>query len=294
MGTGASVGAVAIFDELKRDLDRVLLSTPSGDYDFANCDRDKSTEVGRTRESACERIARYGVGGILRAGRGPGGARRRGVAQNEIGARGRICERRRGPPPALRAASGAGDEDPLVLSSRLGEALHAALRVPIKESGGEYEMTPQKKAARIAKKAANDYGGDVARVVDLERATGIYGSVDDLNVAISLLRADVRRGKLLILRCKNQLNRQGSSSGYRDIMLNVAVPESPQLAGELQLSLIRLEEAKKHVHTAYETKHMPEANGNDNELERVDEDPGFESEQTLCVVFHDGRSVINA
>jgi hypothetical protein len=106
------------------------------------------------------------------------------------------------------------------------------------------------------------------------------------NLAISFLRAAVRRGKLLIVRCKDRLNGQ-SDSGYRDIMLNVAVPESLELVGELQLSLRRLVEIKKRAHTVYEVERVLEVNGGDDELGCAVEGPGLESEQALRLVIVD-------
>ena len=60
----------------------------------------------------------------------------------------------------------------------------------------------------------------MARVVDVERATGIFDSVDDLSLAVSLLRAASRRGDITIRRCKDRFG-DPFDSGYRDLQFNV-------------------------------------------------------------------------
>ena len=77
---------------------------------------------------------------------------------------------------------------------------------------------PSKGTLRIKEKAEADYEGDVARVVDVERATGVYGTANDFNAAISKLRAAARGEDPKILRCKDNL--RGGTSGYRDVKLN--------------------------------------------------------------------------
>ncbi|KAH8044244.1 hypothetical protein JL720_17138 [Aureococcus anophagefferens] len=98
---------------------------------------------------------------------------------------------------------------------------------------------PRKGTLRIKEKAEADYGGDVARVVDVERATGVYGTANDFNAAISKLRAAARGEELRILRCKDNL--RGGTSGYRDVKLNVDVDG---FVGELQLTFQSIKEIK--------------------------------------------------
>ena len=91
------------------------------------------------------------------------------------------------------------DSEALVKSQ---EDLHEALEGLVTRAGGEYVHGPQKAAERIAEKAKNDYDGDVARVVDVERATGLFDSLDDLNAAVSVLREASSDGSLTIRRFK--------------------------------------------------------------------------------------------
>ena len=74
------------------------------------------------------------------------------------------------------------DVDSLIkMASENGAKLHEVLRQPVLKGGGACHPGPQKKAQRIGEKARSDYGGDVARVVDVERATGVFDSLDALN-----------------------------------------------------------------------------------------------------------------
>ena len=74
------------------------------------------------------------------------------------------------------------------LAKRHGRALIESLKGLVQDAGGSYVWGPRKKEGRIREKAEKEYGGDVARVVDVERATGIFDSVDDLSLAITRLK----------------------------------------------------------------------------------------------------------
>ena len=80
------------------------------------------------------------------------------------------------------------------LASENGAKLHEVLRQPILTGGGAYHPGPRKKAQRILEKARDDYGGDVARVVDVERATGVFDSLDALNSTLLLLHGLTSEG----------------------------------------------------------------------------------------------------
>ena len=58
----------------------------------------------------------------------------------------------------------------------------------------------------------------------------VFDSVDDLSLAISLLRAASRRGDITIRRCKDRFGKP-FENGYRDLQLNV---ELEGFDGELQ------------------------------------------------------------
>ena len=128
---------------------------------------------------------------------------------------------------------------------------------------------------------------DVARVVDLERATGVFDSVDDLSLAISLLRAASRRGDITIRRCKDRFGNP-FENGYRDLQLNV---ELEGFVGELQLNLRRITEVKAKAHTVYEVERVLKDGEGRGALERAVDGPGLESEQVLRLTIDGDRSV---
>ncbi|KAH8046239.1 hypothetical protein JL721_12446 [Aureococcus anophagefferens] len=131
--------------------------------------------------------------------------------------------------------------------------------------------------------------GDVAGV-DAERATGVYGTANDFNAAISKLRAAARGEELRILRCKNNLS--GGTSGYRDVKLNVDVDG---FVGELQLTFQSIKEIKDSgAHQVYEVSRVLAASGDDDALARALDGPDLESEQMLTLACADGRSVLDA
>ncbi|KAH8059625.1 hypothetical protein JL722_5254 [Aureococcus anophagefferens] len=178
-------------------------------------------------------------------------------------------------PPRCALPEGATVEELVALASVRAEAMHAALEQPVKESGGAYYQGPRKGTLRIKEKAEDDYGGDVARVVDVERATGVYGTANDFNAAISKLRAAARGEELRILRCKDNLRE--SESGYRD------------------LTFQSIKEIKDSgAHQVYEVHRVLAASGDDDALARALDGPDLESEQMLTLSRADGGSVLDA
>ena len=127
-------------------------------------------------------------------------------------------------------------------------------------------------------------------MVDLERATGVFDSVDDLSLAISLLRAASRRGDITIRRCKDRFGHP-FPNGYRDLQLNV---ELDGFVGELQLNLRRISEVKDKAHTVYEVERVLKAGEGRGALQSAVDGPGLESEQVLRLTIDGGRSVIDA
>ena len=129
----------------------------------------------------------------------------------------------------------------------------------------------------------------MARVVDVERATGIFDSVDDLSLAVSLLRAASRRGDITIRRCKDRFGKP-FENGYRDLQLNV---ELDGFVGELQLNLRRISEVKDKAHTVYEVERVLKAGEGRGALQSAVDGPGLESEQVLRLTIDGDRSVID-
>jgi len=127
-------------------------------------------------------------------------------------------------------------------------AFHAALRPVIEDAGGEYRQGPRKLPDRIDDKARDDYDNDHGRVIDVERATGVFQDLASFGRAIAQLLALGGSGELLIRRAKDRINTPMKGSGYRDVLVNVEVAG---FVGELQLSLARLLEVKSSAHRIY-------------------------------------------
>ncbi|CAH0363824.1 unnamed protein product [Pelagomonas calceolata] len=194
------------------------------------------------------------------------------------------------PPPRCDLPEGASIDALAALAYFHGEDLLESLRRFVQDAGGEYKRGPRKSKSRIRQKTEKDYGGDVARVVDLERATGIFDSVDDLSFAISLLRDASRRGEITIRRCKDRFSHP-FENGYRDLQLNV---ELEGFVGELQLNLRRIIEVKAKAHKIYEVERVIEAKEDKDALQRAVDGPGLESEQVLRLTIEGGRSIDDA
>ena len=160
------------------------------------------------------------------------------------------------------------------LAKRHGRALIESLKGLVQDAGGSYVWGPRKKEGRIREKAEKEYGGDVARVVDVERATGIFDSVDDLSLAITRLKRASRRGDITIRRCKDHFGHP-FDTGYRDLQFNI---ELDGFVGELQLNLRKIIDVKKQAHAAYEVERVLKAGTGRGPLERAVEGPGLESE----------------
>jgi len=93
----------------------------------------------------------------------------------------------------------------------------------------------------------------------------VFDSVDDLSLAISLLRAASRRGDITIRRCKDRFGHP-FPNGYRDLQLNV---ELDGFVGELQLNLRRISEVKAKAHTVYEVERVLKAGEGRDALQRA-------------------------
>ncbi|KAH8053567.1 hypothetical protein JL722_9411 [Aureococcus anophagefferens] len=256
MGASASIDQVQI---ICSNVERAVPRTPAGDSDVKNCDRTKlQEEISR---------AEGNVKAFYEA------AWATCVADDLL----------------LATAELQDEFSPADPPREHAEAMHAALERPVKESGGAYYQGPRKGTLRIKEKAEADYEGDVRRVVDVERATGVYDTANDFNAAISKLRAAARGGELVIIRCKDNLRE--SESGYRDVKLNVALDG---FVGELQLTFQSIKEIKDSgAHQVYEVSRVLAASGDDDALARALDGPDLESEQMLTLERADGRSVLD-
>ena len=158
------------------------------------------------------------------------------------------------------------------------------------KGGGAYHPGPQKKAQRIGEKARSDYDGDVARVIDVERATGVFDSLDTLNSTLLLLHRLTCKGRLTIRRCKDAFFAHKHPSGYRDVKLFVEV-SGTGFIGELQLNLRRILQIKDVAHKIYDVER---ALDDEDALRRAIVGLDIESEQVLRLVVDGSSSVLDA
>ena len=232
MGAGASfIDVEELIDALEQDFARVVPRTPRGSLDVASCDRGKVRQV---VDGANERIKERYVAGWQSY------TARKGAALDDLrDACAALVEDFHEAEP--RCALPANTPSALVdMASRHGAALHAALERLVTKAGGEYVHGPTKKVERIKDKAENDYQGDVARVVDVERATGLFDSLESLNTAASAFRGTI--DGLTVRRCKDAFFAHKHDSGYRDMKLFVEVADT--IHGELQLNLRQIQNIK--------------------------------------------------
>ncbi len=121
----------------------------------------------------------------------------------------------------------------LDLAAEVGESVHSTLKRVVTAAGGEYEEGPLKAKARIQQKRRSaDYGGDLARVVDVVRGQGIFhdNQAGAFEAALQGLVADAASGeeakgeedgdRLVLVRVKDRLNTPVEKSGHRDVLIN--------------------------------------------------------------------------
>jgi len=167
--------------------------------------------------------------------------------------------------------------------------LHTYLKSLVEECGGTYMWTPRKSYERCVQKVEQDCEGDFSRLLDVERATGLFEQAEDMLLCLrrvsrgggqgegragqessssvvvhvpssvdsptsssSSVTPPSPRGLLpfRVLRCKDRLN-SPLASGYRDILLNVCDVESGFVA-ELQLNFHKIAQIKSQSHRFYE------------------------------------------
>jgi len=132
----------------------------------------------------------------------------------------------------------------LNLATRHGEYFHNVLKDTVLVSNGEYQRGPRKLSSRILEKAKDDYDGDVSRVVDVERGTGIYDSSDDLAKAVITI-SNLCNNNFSVVRIKKSFSK---TSHYRDVKFNIRIKG---LVGELKLCLRNMDQWNKKTHNVY-------------------------------------------
>jgi len=176
------------------------------------------------------------------------------------------------PPLAVRQpleqCEGKGNMEELEQLAKGSDRLHAQLKAMVEECGGKYECAIRKAYERCVQKVEQDYGGDYSKLLDLERATGLFEQAEDMLQCLQTLMGEDRGQNehkhsmttdllppvaplvLRVLRCKDRLN-SPLSSGYRDILLNVYDVKSGFVV-ELQLNFVKIAQIKSQSHRFYE------------------------------------------
>jgi ppGpp synthetase/RelA/SpoT-type nucleotidyltranferase len=109
-----------------------------------------------------------------------------------------------------------------------------------KQTHGEAVLVSLKSRTRAEEKAVADYDGDAARVLDISRATIIFDTLDDLYTALAKIDGSPN---VKIVRIKDRFSNPGID-GYRDILLNLKMPDG--FITELQLQLRQIFSAVKN------------------------------------------------
>ena len=224
-----------ISHQLELFFERVVPRTPRGTLDVEHCDREEVRDaVAHANANVAKRYDEAFDAYALRDGAALPVADKFRETCAKLTAQFSPTQ-----PPRCALPPDSDVELLIKLASENGAKLHEVLRQPVLEGGGAYNPGPRKKAQRIGEKARSDYGGDVARVVDVERATGVFDSLDALNSTLLLLHGLTSEGRLTIRRCKDAFFAHKHPSGYRDVKLFVEV-SGTGFIGELQLNLRRI------------------------------------------------------
>ena len=159
-------------------------------------------------------------------------------------------------PAPLKGAPTQTSNDIDVLFEQAAEAdpiLRALTAQIAAETGGQPMFPPGLKGKeRTMEKIAADYGGDASRIMDLSRASIVYDNFDSLQKGLAALE-----GKVEIVRDKNRFEKP-TSAGYRDVTLNLRMPNGHIV--ELQLHLKQIMEVKQGKgHDIYEQVRTIEA-----------------------------------
>ena len=116
----------------------------------------------------------------------------------------------------------------------------------IDRDGPIWGMGPPKTETSARDKAKRKYGGDLSRLGDAVRGSMGFDSVEQLKAGLEKLRA---AGLKLAAKPDNKFIAP-TSAGYRDINLNVLLPNG--VVGELQLHLKPILKAKRTGHHDYD------------------------------------------
>jgi len=168
----------------------------------------------------------------------------------------------------LQQCDGKGSIEELVSLAPPGlcDRLHSQLEALVTEWGGTYLRADRKSLQdRSLQKIERDYKGDFSKLLDLERATGLFEEAEGMLRCLQKVSSSSSSSSfsssfssfsssssssLQLLRCKDRLN-SPQESGYRDILLNVGDKQSGFVM-ELQLNFVKIAELKPHEHRFFE------------------------------------------
>ena len=109
-------------------------------------------------------------------------------------------------------------------------------------------VAPLKGEARANEKVEAEYGGDWSKLRDMVRGTIAVSSMDELHQAVDAVKA---AGLKLAMKPNDRFAKP-TASGYRDLMVNVKLPNG--MLAELQFHLKAMTAAKNEGHKHYETE----------------------------------------
>jgi len=156
----------------------------------------------------------------------------------------------------LKQHQGKGSMEELEGLARVSSRMHAILKALVEGCGGTYLCAPRKSYERCVQKVKDEYGGDYGKLLDLERATGLFDQPGDMleclqRVMLARLDDPISSSvPLCVLRCKDRLNNP-LASGYRDLLLNLCDAKSGFVM-ELQLNFHKITQIKSQTHRFYE------------------------------------------
>ena len=123
----------------------------------------------------------------------------------------------------------------------------------LSKKGGMLFIAPLKGKKRAAEKVASDYGGDWSRLVDTVRCSLAVDSYDEIGPALDALR----KGGMKLARQPKDRFSKPVPVGYRDMLLNVTLPNG--IVGEVQLHVKPMLTAKAKGHHHYEIERSLQA-----------------------------------
>jgi serine/threonine protein kinase len=121
------------------------------------------------------------------------------------------------------------------------------MRQVVEYCNGQFIQGPRKSTLRVTQKVREEYNGDYCRLMDLERATGLFTSATDFEECLTALSS---HSDIEFARVKDRLN-VSLSSGYRDVLLNMRDRKSGFLC-ELQLNFVKIAEITSQTNRFYE------------------------------------------